>query len=280
MKEILDLDDLPLTGNVVIEILGMLTDKTCKAAELEKVIERDPGLSAQVLKIANSAFYGLRGNVNSIARAMVLIGMEEVRNVALTVCLMNQFRSSSMARSFDSFSFWHHSIMTGLLAREIADQINLVRGSEAYVMGLLHDLGILGMASKLAVHYDRISSLESRRNIVRYEIEKSLTIPHTLVGYWIADRWSLPEVLKETILWHHEPLEGEKFVAESALIHVADLITTQADHMESSEQMSDLLDTEIFSRVGMDSEILADLFSLKVNMEKEVRGLSTVLGSA
>jgi HD-like signal output (HDOD) protein len=219
--EIQTLEWLPSPSPVLCRLLELLSRESNRAEDLERAITQDPVMCAQVLKAGNSAFYGYRGMVKSVSRAMVIIGTEEIRNICLSICLMQQFSRILVSKSFDANCFWRHSLLTGLTAQKLAEDTGLIEKEDAYILGLLHDLGRMVMAVQMPVYFERLVQTAGRRETSLYESEKIERLPHTDVGLWVSMKWALPELIRSVLRWHHDPLEAGDFSREAALVHIA-----------------------------------------------------------
>ncbi len=219
VKRLLSMEWLPAPIGVLAEVIEELENWTGDSALLEGRINRDPSLTAQVLKVANSAYYGCQQEVGTLSRALVVIGVKEVRNICISVALIQQFHGLKPSLRFDRRRFWLHSFAVAQFSSFLASDLELECADSAYVVGLLHDIGRLVMAYHLPEVFDEISDVPA--GISPYEYEKELCLSHAEVGYWLCRKWRLPPLSWEVTRWHHEPFEANKFPLEAALVHVA-----------------------------------------------------------
>jgi HD-like signal output (HDOD) protein len=221
LGKIQTLDWLPSPGPVLSRLLDLLSRDSKCAEELERTITQDPVLCAQVLRAGNSAFYGYRGTVKSVSRAIVIMGTEELRNICLSICLMQQFSHIPLSKSFDAKCFWQHSLLTGLTAQQLAEETGLIQKEDAYILGLLHDLGRMVIAAEMPKYFDRVIQTAGQKGRSLYESEKTERLTHTDVGLWVSIKWALPKLVRSVLCWHHDPLEAGDFSREASLIHIA-----------------------------------------------------------
>ena len=232
IKDIRGLVSLP---EVAIQVIEMVDDPNCDAAEIGKVISRDPGMTARLLRIANSPLYGFSKKIDTIVRAVAVLGTHQIRDLVLT---------TSATKLFDGIpnelisveDFWHHSLFCGLLARILGMKGKVVSNEALFVAGLLHDIGHLIMFNRIPelMHQVILCTLEGSENIDLYLAEREIIgFDHTQVGGELAKEWHLPTSLSQCIEFHHEPALATNFRVEATIICIANVIASQAD-LESS----------------------------------------------
>ena len=232
------LDKIPLPDAITARLLAAIGEG-CSADELKEIIGSDPAITLQVLKVSNSAYYGQRSQIQNLDRAILLMGIEEIRNICLSLCLIAKFNpAQKYADKFDLEWFWKHSLVTAIIASRIAKGRQWIAREDAFIMGLLHDIGKIIFAVALPRIFDKLASVAGTANGQAFhEIEKKAGLSHTLIGSWIATRWGLPPILKYAIEFHHEP-EGaiDDFSGHVALIHISDVIAHSLMPDDSQEE--------------------------------------------
>src|SRR5205807_4666228 len=128
---------------VTVKIIQTVEDPKSSATQLHKIVAHDPALVTRILKVVNSAFYGLPGQIGSIERAIVLLGLNAVKNIAVAASLGQLFRGAKLCEGFTAKDLWTHCIAVGVAARELARQLKLPIADEAFLAGMIHDVGIL-----------------------------------------------------------------------------------------------------------------------------------------
>ncbi len=191
--------------------------------EISIVIEKDPSLTSVVLKVSNSAFFGCRGKIDSIPRAIVTLGQKEVRLLILSILVHQQLNTRNTHPAFSMERFWRHSFLTALAARE------LTSSDAAYLHGLIHDIGLIVMATFLQDLYGMAAQIATERDISLYEAETEVGLTHTAISTWLGARWCLPPVLRAALSHHHEPENAGAFQKETAVIAVADTLARMAE---------------------------------------------------
>lgn len=214
---------------VTLNIIEIVEDPTSSASDLHQIVATDPALSARVLKVVNSAFYGLPRQIGSINRAISLLGLNAVKNIAVAASLGKIFRGGTGCASFEARELWSHSVATAATACLIAREIDSGSSDEAFLAGLLHDIGFM-----VALQYDRarfaeaFSSLDvddsgAPRNELLLQERQVFGVDHQDLGAVLCEKWKFPRTLVAAAAHHHDPtdLTGD----ESSIpwiVHVAD----------------------------------------------------------
>ncbi|MBL8991041.1 MAG: HDOD domain-containing protein, partial [Phycisphaerae bacterium] len=152
IREISHIATLP---EVTLKIIRLVEDPSSTAQDLHQVIAKDPALSTRILKVVNSAFYGLPGQIGSINRAIVLLGLNAVKNIAIAASLAKLFKGGQLTPSFSAKDLWSHAAATAAATKMIADKLRIGLSDEAFLAGLIHDVGLMVM-----MQYDRNKLIE------------------------------------------------------------------------------------------------------------------------
>jgi putative nucleotidyltransferase with HDIG domain len=194
--------ELPTLPDVVFKVNEVVNDPSTSAADLESVISRDQAIAAKVLRLVNSAFYGLPGRVDTLSRAIPLLGFSTVRNLVMSVSIFDM----AAITGFDMKAFWRHSFATSLIAQTIAKADGFPWAETQSLAGLLHDIGKVLLFQHFTKHYEAVQNLMEKKGLGFLEAERSLySIDHAMVGAAIADKWSFPPNIKAAIEFHHNP---------------------------------------------------------------------------
>jgi putative nucleotidyltransferase with HDIG domain len=200
---------LPPFPAIAHRILALARQEDVGANEVGALIRLDPSFSAELLRFANSALFGLRREVTGISQAVAMLGMDRVTSMATFVALNNMVRSSVRAPAIRKV--WVHSVVTAIIAEEAARTARLDREA-AYTAGLLHNLGTLGLMSAYPDEYSRILEVSNDFGFDLLRTERDLfEIDHCAAGAYLARDWSFPEELAAIIATHHdEPVANER----------------------------------------------------------------------
>jgi len=191
--------------HAVSKVLQLSTSTKSNAKDFEDPIRSDPVVTSAVLRLANSAFYGKRGGVSRIRDAIVRVGFLSVRNAVLALSVFKMLPGRDQATSFNRLWFWQHSIATAILARMIAENGRFVDKEDAFLAGLLHDIGKPVLAD-YAPHDFQTAIVEAQKEGEHLHIieKKVFELNHAQAGAILLSKWQLPEKITEAILHHHD----------------------------------------------------------------------------
>lgn len=197
--------DLPSFPGVIRKLTAVAEDPNSSAKDLASVMAQDQAISAKILKLVNSAFYGLQRPVSSLQHAVSLLGYNSVRSLALSVSVFNAFGAGGHAGRFTYSQFWQHAVAAGIGARTVARLGQIVHPDEAFTAGLVHDIGLLLEARYLPKEFGAAVAMAVENNapLRAAEIEV-FGVDHPLIGGWLAEVWRLPEPVRDAIVFHHD----------------------------------------------------------------------------
>ncbi len=225
-------DSFPVLPAVVGRVMEITADTNSSPKDLIKVISPDQSLTATILKMANSAYYGAIREVSTLQHALTILGFAEVRNLVLAKAVFSSFKGLKKTDVFDVRVFWRHSFLCGLAARIIGSGIK-GSGNDYFVAGLIHDIGKLVIFMTMPDDFRGIVESTGPLKPNAYEVEKEiLGIAHDEVGLSLARKWMFPENLLASVGFHHRPLEASTEPLFPLVVHVADLLA----HLSESEE--------------------------------------------
>ena len=202
------IDSMPSLSITVSKILEVTRDPQVTAKDLNKVISLDPVLVGRVLKLVNSAYYGLRNKVTSLVTAIIMLGINTIKNLALSTAVLGNVQKDSSFKALDVNGFWRHSIGVGVTSKLIAAKIGITlnRQEEFFIGGLLHDIGKIPINVLFEENYLKAIQQADFEKTQLIEMEsKIIGITHSEVGKMIAEKWRLTGETYECILHHHDP---------------------------------------------------------------------------
>ncbi|GMW00663.1 MAG: hypothetical protein AMXMBFR84_18000 [Candidatus Hydrogenedentota bacterium] len=199
--------DLPAMPELVAEVLRLTDDPLTDMSEVSEVLERDPALTAKILRISNSPYYGMKQYVGTLKLALVILGVREVRNIVLGVSVFDALKDDRVG-GFGVKEYLNHSFLVGGLSKALAIRLRSGVQGEAFVAGLLHDMGKLIMIKQLRDDYVKILKATGGSGAILCvsEIAK-FGFSHSHAAAALAIRWNFPETLADSLLYHH-PAEG------------------------------------------------------------------------
>ncbi|MCC5824381.1 MAG: HDOD domain-containing protein [Phycisphaerales bacterium] len=228
IREISHIATLP---EVTLRIIELVEDPTSTAQDLHAVISNDPALSSRILKVVNSSFYGLPGQISSINRAIVMLGLNAVKNIAIAASLAKLFRGGELTPTFSAKELWNHSNATAIGCKLLSDTMGMGLGDESYLAGLIHDIGIM-----VEMQYDRSKLIDAldktgagpdgipTTSLLVTE-EQVFGANHQHFGQGLCAKWKFPAPFAAATGFHHNPTaapsEQSKLVA---VVHAADCL--------------------------------------------------------
>jgi len=199
---------MPSLSTTVVKVLETCNDPRASANDLKRVISLDPVLTGRVLKLINSAYFALGKPITSLTRAIIMLGVNTVKNLALSFAILKNMKGSGSFHAFTTNQFWLHCLGVGVVAKTLAavNGHNPAEQEEYFVAGLLHDLGKLPLNKQFPEEYFQVSKIAKKENEPFYLSEdRLLGIDHCKVGEMIAQKWRLGASLIETLAHHHNP---------------------------------------------------------------------------
>lgn len=193
---------LPPFPAIAQRVLALVSHEDVAIRELGDLVKMDPSFSAELLRFANSALFGVSHEVKSVSQAIVLLGLDRVKTMATLVAVNRMIRSSVRVAALRKV--WVHSLVTALIAEEVA-RVSGLAGDTAYTAGLLHNLGTLGLMSAYPEEYSRMLDVTQEFGFDLLQTERDLfDIDHSLAGCYLAQDWDFPDELAAAIAVHHE----------------------------------------------------------------------------
>lgn len=230
-KKLADLPPLPV---VVTRIMQTINNPNASAEDLNRLISLDQGLSSKILRIVNSAYYGFPKRIGTITHAVIILGFNTVRNLVLGVSAFGLLSQKGTSAGLNRMKFWEHSVAAAVAASILAKKKQIQNRAiveEAFVGGLLHDIGELFLDCYFPVQYAITLACAAREEVPMIEAERTvLGMDHVMIGRQIAERWNFPPLLTTAVGAHDAPAHGADFFEAAALVHAADWLAWQKDY--------------------------------------------------
>ena len=275
--------DLPTMPRIWLKIREMTQQSHVSAADIAKEILKDQGMTTRLLKAANSSHYiSYRKNITTVSDAIVVLGFSEVRNVVIGYAIHKIAEQTNNNDDFNFNQFWLHSLSTGVAARLIAENVQYASGEEAFVAGLLHDIGKLVIGQLMLKEYqqvqgriaDGLSDLEAENEV--------LHLDHQVIGRWVAERWYFPELLLHVISQHHRAELEDREKSRYRLVDIIAVADTMA-HVIFAENKAELMkivfenQEKAFYLLGLSKDRwLAIVKDLRDHVRKEVENFGPI----
>jgi HD-like signal output (HDOD) protein len=218
------IDAFPALPATVTKVMAVTADPESCANDLMQAILPDPTMCSAVLKVANSAFFGVPRKVSTIERAVVVLGFEEIRNIVIGKAIFTSFPKMTRESRSAVGLFWEHAFTCGLAAKIIGEHLH-ISPSELFIAGLIHDIGKLAMFLAFPNEYPILRELSapSHYNNISEE-ERSFATRHDRVGLQLAEKWLLPHRLTMAIGYHHKPQEAPSCRHYPLIIQASDIL--------------------------------------------------------
>jgi HD-like signal output (HDOD) protein len=227
-SKIEQITNLPTLPGIVTRVLHIVGDPSSSSADVAFIVGQDLALSAKILRLANSAFYGVPHTITSIHNAVVILGFKVINTIVLSLTVFDMFPHEKKSSLFNRTAFWRHSTSCGLVCRFLSQRLRsfvLFDAEEAFCAGLLHDIGKVAMEQYLHDDFHRALKHAKQKKIPLYEAEKeTLGYTHTDVAQWLTSSWQLPIQLQAPLMYHHDPqnVNVKDHADIVALCHYAD----------------------------------------------------------
>ena len=262
---------------VYLRVNQVLDDPESTAAQVSEVVSQDPGLTAQLLRMANSPLYGLSKEVDTVVRAVNIIGTKRLRYLVLATTSLKVFEGipNDLITMDD---FWLHSLYCGLAAKTLADNIKGLQPDALFVAGQLHDIGQLLMYSQLPdlAREAVLRSIEEPDEPDLYLTEREVIgFDHAQLGAQLARDWHWPAMLVATIGWHHEPEKAEEFQKETAVVHIANSLAVLAelDTADAEETDAPRIHSSAWEMIGLSDEVIPQVLESIRGQFEETRAM-------
>jgi putative nucleotidyltransferase with HDIG domain len=265
-------EDLPTLPRTVLRITEMVNDPRASARDLSRIITDDQVLTARLLKLVNSSFYGFPQRVATVTGAIVLIGFDAVRNLLLTTSVFDLFPSRTAKDRRHQEALWDHSLGCAIGAKAIGEVLRHEKLEELFVAGLLHDIGKIVVMARLPDEFQRITArAREGRNMITEAEAEVLGCTHAEIGRLLLDRWKLPAKLMNTVAFHHAPLAAGRFAPEAAIVHLADLLARALQLGSGGDDRVPLLDTSAWELLRLKTSSLEPIMSAMLDEFEDIR---------
>lgn len=237
-----DATDLPTLPTIAFEVSRLANDPMVGMSEIVRIVRNDPSMTGKILRVSNSAFYGMPKRVESLNMALVVLGMREVSNLVTSIAVLKAFPDSGSSNSFRREVFWEHSAGTGEIARVLAAKLQMRLHGIEFTAGLLHNIGKILLHQYYHNELEEAFQIASAENIPSIVAEQRiLGTDHAEIGAWIAEKWSLPNSIVESIRYHHQPNLAPEYSVLTAIVHLSSSLARAILDSSVRERVNDHL---------------------------------------
>jgi len=247
-RKVNELSGLPTLPGVVRFVSTVVEDSQSSMQDVGEVISRDQVLSAKILRMVNSPFYGFPGRISSVTHALVLLGLSVVKGLVLSTAVFD-----NLDRKYRGL--WEHSLGTAVISRQIAKAMGVQDCEDIMIAGLLHDLGKVVLAVVEPDQYDLcIQQAHLQKIHIAQAEQQQFGVDHTQVSAWVCERWHLPARLVECLTMHHQPQRAYQFPEATAIVHVADVLARAMGYGDPGDPALPPFETLAFDSLGLGPE--------------------------
>ncbi len=237
-----------------IKLRALLTEEDVPTEEIERILRHDPGLAANVLRLANSAFFGIPTKVSSLKHAVMLLGVKRFAQIAVTASMNKVMDSAVEGYGLSPGKLWLHSIAVSTTAEALAKNRKLAGNSDFFTPALLHDLGKLVLGKFVKKELPKIESLVAKGVPFVIAEKDVLGTDHAEIGALILSKWRFPGDLINAVRWHHYPDGIKNSNLHPEIVYLANLLCQSNDDRESAEGGHIMSYTSVLNRLSINSE--------------------------
>ncbi len=264
------IEGIPSMGShagVIRELETVLDDPQSTLANVGEVIEKEPDVTARLLRLGNSSFYGFPGRLETVFEAIGLIGIQQVQDLIAASNVIEIFKGVS-PEFVSMASFWKHSLSCGVAARLLALELRVPKPEKFFVAGLLHDVGRLALFSRTPQIVRQIfESCQPKPRLLQEAEVSVLGFDHAAIGAELLRTWNYPANLVNAVCYHHQPLSSGPYQLEASLVHVADYLVNAMELGSSGERFVPPLHPRAWDRLALDAN---ELGSIMENIDNQI----------
>lgn len=248
-------NDIPTLPAIYQKLFDKLQDPDVSVPEIAEIITQDQALSAKILHLVNSALYGSGTKTMTISRAVVILGFRAVRGAAMASGVFDYFKDETGSEGIDMIRFWKHSIAVACVSKVLAEDRRLQFREEAFVAGLLHDVGKLIEKNYFSSDFDQICVTAEEEDLSWFETEKKLfPIHHGTIGKTVFRSWKFSPNVVDAVQFHHRPGASSTAPELTALVHVADYMAYELGYGAPGARGPRVCDRDALAILGMTLE--------------------------
>jgi putative nucleotidyltransferase with HDIG domain len=225
----LEIEAFPGMPTTAAKLLPLLDNAESTASEIESILKYDPGLTANILKLTNSAFFGIPTKVSSVKQAIVMLGWKRLLQVVMTICMSPLMKKTIPGYDLSGGALWRHSIAVSVASEILVKALKIPDADEVFTAALLHDVGKLVLGGFVKEDLKQIETMVMKG--ISFDVAESMVLGtnHAEIGGKILNKWSFPAELVNAVQWHHDPESCEKSCILSDIVHVANTLGLMTD---------------------------------------------------
>ena len=266
----------PGMPGAAVQLLALIEDPDINVSQIESILQRDAGLTANLLKLANSAYFGIPSKIGSVRQAVLLLGLKRLIQMVIASCVSAIMDKPIPGYELPPGELWRHSIAVSVAAEGLVNELNVEAAEELFTAALLHDVGKLILGRPMADAFHQINDEISRGIALEAAEEKVLGTNHADVGARILSQWSLPGNIVNAVRWHHDPEAAEKTDPMLDIVHVANVLCIMIGIGVGRDGLRHEPSEVVVKRLGLESHHLEKVADQTM---RSVEELSEVLSS-
>ena len=243
------------------KLLKMLKNSESSAAQIEEILKYDPGLTANILKLTNSAYFGIPSKVRSVKQAVILLGWKRLLQLVMTMCMSTVMKKPLPGYDLPHGELWRHSVAVSVAAELVVNALKIPGADEVFTAALLHDIGKLILGAFVQEDLHQIQEMVAKG--IAFEVAEYIVlgIDHARIGARVLEKWSFPSDLVNAVSWHHDPETCENHCTFSDIVHVANILGLMSGHGKGNKSAEVVVANQVAERLGFkpsDLEMLAE----------------------
>lgn len=243
------------------KLLKILKNPDSSAAQVEEILKYDPGLTANILKLTNSAYFGIPSKVSSVKQAVVLLGWKRLLQLVMTMCMSTVMKKPLPGYDLPHGELWRHSVAVSVAAELVVKALKIPGADEVFTAALLHDIGKLILGGFVQDDLHRIEEMVAKG--IAFEVAEFIVLgtDHARIGARVLEKWSFPADLVNAVNWHHDPETCENYCTFSDIVHVANILGLMSGYGKGNNGLSVQASKPVIERLGFaasDLKLLAE----------------------
>jgi putative nucleotidyltransferase with HDIG domain len=271
LRQVKSFPGMPTTA---AKLLPLLREPDSSVARIEALIQYDPGLTANLLKLTNSAYFGLPSRISSVRQAILLLGRKRLLQIVTTMCMSGLMKKPVPGYDLPQGGLWRHSVAVAVAADRLVRSLKIAQADEAFTAGLLHDIGKMVLGEYVREDLPNIQQMVAKG--ISFEVAEYMVLGtnHSDIGARILQSWSMPAELVNAVAWHHDPEQCENACQLGDLVHVANIAVRGLDHGTAVSEPSAEATFKAIERLGLHP---GDLAALTEQARQEMVKLEDIL---
>ena len=270
------LKSFPSMPGAAVKLLALIDDPEITVAQIEKILRQDAGLTANLLKLTNSAYFGIPSKVGSVRQAVLLLGLKRLIQMVIASCVSAIMDKPVPGYDLPAGELWRHSLAVTVAAEGLVTELNVEAAEEVFTAALLHDVGKLVLGEFVADDFKKIEKALSRGVTFETAEDMVLGTNHADIGARILSQWSLPPDIVNTVRWHHDPESADQSDMMLDIVHVANVLCLMIGIGVGRDGLQHQPSGVVIKRLGLETHHLEKVASQTMQWVEE---LSEVFGT-